>query len=67
MRPNEMNAATWRQKRDWTARNIRYHWAENIAPRLIELFTELRLRIDPEDVARALQAILPQKYSLMTG
>jgi hypothetical protein len=50
-----MNAATWRQKRDWTPRNIRYHWAENIAPRLIELFTELRLRIDPEDVARALR------------
>ena len=49
----EMNAATWRTKRDWTARNIRYHWAENIAPRLVGLFTQLDLRIDPEDVTRA--------------
>lgn len=51
----EMNAATWRRKRDWTARNIRYHWAENIAPRLVGLFTKLQLRIDPEDVARAMK------------
>lgn len=49
----EMNAATWRRKRDWTARNIRYHWAENIAPRLVGLFTQIELRIDPEDVAAA--------------
>lgn len=48
-----MNRCTWRRKRDWTARNVRYHWAENIAPKLVDLFTELRLRIDPEDVARA--------------
>lgn len=50
---DEMNQATWRRKRDWTARNIRYHWAERIAPRLVDIFTDMQLSIDPEDVARA--------------
>lgn len=50
---HEMNAATWRRKRDWTARNIRYHWAENIGPAIVDLFEKLRLKIEPDDVALA--------------
>lgn len=48
-----MNEATWRRKRDWTARNVRYHWAERIGPAIVGLFTRFALPITAEDWGRA--------------